>query len=38
MTEVEIHSHRDGYRWNQRTWIRDEQRGAPGVMFTWEHL
>lgn len=27
---------RDGYDWTGRAWITDEQRGAPGVWFTWE--
>lgn len=26
---------RDGYVGSERTWIRDDRRGAPGVMFTW---
>lgn len=26
---------RDGYAISGRTWIEDEKRGAPGVMFTW---
>lgn len=26
---------RDGYDGYGRAWIQDEQRGAPGVMFTW---
>lgn len=30
--------YRDGYQWNERTWIRDERRGSPGVMFTWDDL
>lgn len=28
--------YRDGYHWGERTWITDEKRGAPGVMFTCE--
>lgn len=26
---------RDGYQRSERTWVRDERRGTPGVMFTW---
>lgn len=26
---------RDSFAYAGRTWIEDEQRGAPGVMFTW---
>lgn len=27
---------RDAFQRGERTWIEDDQRGAPGVMFTWE--
>lgn len=27
---------RDGFSWGERCWLKDEHRGAPGVMFTWE--
>jgi hypothetical protein len=27
---------RDAFQRGERTWIEDAERGAPGVMFTWE--
>ncbi len=27
---------RDSVERGERTWIEDDERGAPGVMFTWE--
>ncbi len=27
---------RDSFDQGERRWVEDEQRGAPGVMFTWE--
>jgi hypothetical protein len=27
--------YRDGFVRGERAWIEDEQRGTPGVMFTW---
>ncbi|MCX5066747.1 hypothetical protein OOJ91_12910 [Micromonospora lupini] len=28
--------YRDGFRYGERAWVRDEKRGAPGVMFAAE--
>ena len=28
--------YRDGFRYGERAWVRDEERGAPGVMFKAE--
>lgn len=28
--------YRDGFEHGRRTWIEDERRGAPGVMFTYD--
>ena len=27
---------RDGFTYAGRSWVEDEERGAPGVMFTWD--
>lgn len=27
---------RDGFKLGERSWRRDDEKGAPGVMFTWE--
>ncbi len=35
LTEPKASWWRDGFTYAGRAWIEDEQRGAPGVMFTW---